>query len=292
MTAQVAERYADRRVFLVGDSAHRFPPTGGMGLNTGVQDAHNLVWKLAAVMAGEAPASLLDTYEVERRPVAQNNADQSLTNAMKMFEIFEVLGFTEDVAEAAERMAATLAEAAGRERVKRAIDNQREHFDMFGLQLGFAYEEGALVSEGPAPAGAASSVSDYVPTSRPGARVPHAWVENDGRRVSMLDLLPYDSFVLITGPEDEAWAAVARTIETPLLRCLVAGRDFTDPERHWESVCEIGPSGALLVRPDQHVAWRAPEAVSDPAAALSAALDAALARTPAVSARSTQGRSG
>jgi 2,4-dichlorophenol 6-monooxygenase len=281
MTAQVAERYADGRVFLVGDSAHRFPPTGGMGLNTGVQDAHNLVWKLATVMANEAPASLLDTYETERRPIAQNNADQSLANAMKMFEIFEVLGFTEDVAAAAEHMAVALADAAGRERVKRAIDNQQEHFDMFGLQLGFVYEQGALVSESAGPSASPSSVSDYVPTSRPGARVPHAWVENDGRRVSMLDLLPYDSFVLITGPEGEAWAAVARTIETPLLRCLVAGRNFTDPEKHWESVCEIGPTGALLVRPDQHVAWRAPGASGDPRTALSAALDAALGSSPA-----------
>src|SRR5947199_1590728 len=86
MTAQVADRYASGRVFLVGDSAHRFPPTGGLGMNTGVQDAHNLVWKLCTVEAGWAPESLLSTYETERRPVAQHNADCSLNNAMKMWE--------------------------------------------------------------------------------------------------------------------------------------------------------------------------------------------------------------
>src|SRR5262249_36632302 len=84
MTAQVAERYRERRIFLVGDAAHRFPPTGGLGLNTGVQDAHNLAWKIAAVEAGWATDALLDTYDVERRPVAQHNADVSLLNAMRL----------------------------------------------------------------------------------------------------------------------------------------------------------------------------------------------------------------
>src|SRR5262249_41378686 len=82
MTCPVAERYRGGRVFLIGDSAHRFPPTGGLGLNTGVQDAHNLVWKLAAVEAGWAPATLLETYESERQPVARYNAEQSLQNAL------------------------------------------------------------------------------------------------------------------------------------------------------------------------------------------------------------------
>ena len=84
MSAQIAERYRDGRIFLVGDAAHRFPPTGGLGLNTGVADVHNLVWKLAAARDGRLPADALDTYEAERRPVAQFNCDQSLHNAMKM----------------------------------------------------------------------------------------------------------------------------------------------------------------------------------------------------------------
>jgi 2,4-dichlorophenol 6-monooxygenase len=278
MTAQIAERYAQGRVFLVGDSAHRFPPTGGMGLNTGVQDAHNLVWKLAAVMAGDAPPSLLDSYEVERRPVAQNNADQSLLNAMKMFELIELLGPAQDVAAARARLTAMLADPAERERLARAIEHQQEHFDMFGLQLGFAYEQGALLPDGSAPPARDNPVRDYVPTSRPGARVPHAWVERDGRRVSILDLLPYDAFTLITGPGGRAWIDAAAAIAVPSVRILVAGRDFTDPEAHWASVCEIGDTGALLIRPDQHVAWRATSLTVDPGASLSAAIDAALGR--------------
>src|SRR5262249_16711010 len=110
MTAQVAARYRDGRVFLVGDAAHRLPPTGGLGLNTGVQAAHNLVWKIAAVERGWAGDALLDTYEAERRPVAQRNADVSLQNAIRLGEVYQALA----------------AEGA----LRAAIANQAEHFDM------------------------------------------------------------------------------------------------------------------------------------------------------------------
>ena len=175
MTAQVADRYASGRVFLIGDSAHRFPPTGGLGMNTGIQDAHNLVWKLCAVDAGWAPGSLLETYESERRPVAQHNADHSLNNAMKMWEVFQALGILPgDRSGSKERMEATLADRAGRERLRVAIQNQQEHFDMFGLQLGFSYATGALVAGAPETPTGATPGRDFVPTTRPGSRVPHA----------------------------------------------------------------------------------------------------------------------
>src|ERR1051325_10185700 len=129
MTAQVAARYRDRRIFLVGDAAHRFPPTGGLGLNTGVQDAHNLAWKLGAVSAGWAPDALLDTYESERRPIAQENADVSVRNAMRMMEACRAfLGLRDG--------------SASRADVAAAIAAQAEHFDMPGLQLGFTYDTG------------------------------------------------------------------------------------------------------------------------------------------------------
>jgi 2,4-dichlorophenol 6-monooxygenase len=279
MTAQLAERYASGRVFLVGDSAHRFPPTGGLGMNTGIQDAHNLVWKLAAVEAGRAPRSLLDTYEVERRPIAQQNADHSLNNAMKLWEVFEAVGIVPgDPVGSKARMTAVLADAASRERVSVAIEHQRDHFDMLGLQLGFGYEAGALVPDGSEKPAAENPVGDFVPTSRPGSRVPHAWVERAGERVSVLDLLPYDAFTVLAGPDGAAWAeAVARLRDLPI-RCLVAGRDFTDPARGWASVCEIDATGALLVRPDQHVAWRARAAPPDPAGALASAIRTVLGR--------------
>lgn len=263
MTAQVAERYRAGRVFLVGDAAHRFPPTGGMGLNSGVQDAHNLVWKLRAVDSGWAADALLDTYERERRPVAQRNAEVSVANAFRLSEVFAALGGMGEGAAA--RQAAVLADADGRAAVAAAIADQAEHFDMLGLQLGFTYEDGALVSDGSAAPAPANPVREFVPTARPGARLPHAWV--GGR--STLDLIPYDRFTLITGANGAAWATAAAGIEGVPLGHVALGRDI-DPG--WADQLGIHPDGALLVRPDQHVAWRSRAGAADPVATLRAVL--------------------
>ncbi|MBX3024881.1 FAD-dependent monooxygenase [bacterium] len=259
MTAQVAERYRDGRAFLIGDAAHRFPPTGGMGLNTGVQDAHNLAWKLGAVERRWADPSLLDTYEQERRPVAQRNADVSIANALRLFEVYEALGGMGDAAAA--RRAEVLADPVARAGVAAAIANQAEHFDMLGLQLGFTYATGALIGDGSAAPALENPVRELVPNARPGARLPHAWV---GSR-STLDLIPYDRFTLITGSAGDAWAAAAATIEGIPLGHVALGRDAN---RGWAEQLGIGTDGALLVRPDQHVAWRSPGAAPDPAAIL------------------------
>ena len=271
MTAQVAERYRAGRVFLAGDAAHRFPPSGGLGMNTGIQDVHNLAWKLRLVLAGEASERLLDTYETERRPVAQENADQSMQNAFRMLEVFDALGVPMDLgadrAAAHARMEATLAEPDGRARVSAAIEHQRDHFDTRGLQLGFSYADGALVSDGSPEAHVENRVRDYVPSGRPGAHLPHAWIERGGTRASTLDLVPYDRFTLIAGPDGAAWATAAAGVRT-----VVAGRDFAGPEGRWAALTGIGRDGALLVRPDGHVAWRAatwsPTAREDLAGAL------------------------
>lgn len=257
MSVQVAERYREGRAFLVGDSAHRFPPTGGLGLNTGVQDAHNLVWKLAAVEAGWAPATLLDSYDVERRPIARENAEVSAGNASKMFDVLQALG----PAGEGERGA-----------VRAAIANQAEHFDMLGLQLGFQYEGGALVPDGSERPAVENAVREFVPCGRPGARLPHAWTVRDGQRVSTLDLLPPDRFTLIAGPEGAAWTKAAAGISTAPLHCLAIGHDVADPGGAWAALLGIAKGGALLVRPDQHVAWRSAHGVSNPAEVLRGAL--------------------
>jgi hypothetical protein len=259
MTAQVAERYRDRRVFLVGDAAHRFPPTGGLGLNTGVQDAHNLAWKIAAVERGWARPTLLDTYERERRPIAQRNAEVSLTNAMRLPEVYQAL-----------------AESGGRPgaQVRAAIANQAEHFDMLGLQLGFTYDAGALSPEDePDQSSAMSSVREFVPSARPGSRVPHAWVRCRGTIVSTLDLLATDAFTLITAGAHSPWASVATSLP---VRHLAIGRDCEDPGNIWLGLLGIEADGAILVRPDHHVAWRARRAVGEPAITLTHAIDRVL----------------
>jgi len=268
MTAQVAERYRGGRTFLVGDAAHRFPPTGGLGLNTGVQDAHNLAWKIAAVEAGWAGDALLETYGDERRPVAQRNADVSLANAMRLAEVYQALP------------------TGDRTRIAAAIANQAEHFDMLRLQLGFTYEAGALVADGAEPA--TSSVRDYVPSAQPGARLPHTWLRRGGARISSLDLCAYDRFTLITGPAGRVWADA---VNGPVpLDCVSIGREVVDLGGRWATALGIAASGAVLVRPDQHVAWRARDAAADPRAALEQALASIVGTAPFARARMRQAR--
>jgi 2-polyprenyl-6-methoxyphenol hydroxylase-like FAD-dependent oxidoreductase len=260
MSLQIAARYRDARIFLVGDAAHRFPPTGGLGLNTGVQDAHNLAWKLAAVESGAAPPSLLDSYEAERRPVAHTNAEASARNAMKMAEVWKALEATGDGA------------AAG---VQVAIANQAEHFDMLGLQLGFCYETGAIVPDGSVAPAVANPVREYVPSGRPGARLPHAWTQRNGARVSTLDLLPPGRFTLVAGAAGKPWIEAAAAI-TPAPHCIAIGSDVEDRGGAWSRELGIEADGALLVRPDQHVAWRSPRGAANRGDALRAALAATL----------------
>jgi len=258
MTAQVADGYASGRTFLIGDSAHRFPPSGGMGMNTGIQDAHNLAWKLAAVEQGWAGRALLDSYEIERRPIAQENAEQSLANALKLLEVFAALGLSEDLQASRDNVARLVADARRRDEVRAAIESQREHFDMVGLHLGFCYEAGAIVHEQASAQAAPHEVSRYVATTRPGARLPHAWVVRDGARSSVLDLVDGSALVLLVGSQGQSWVEAAADGSSARLVVLEEGRDFVDPDGTWASVREVGASGAILVRPDQHVAWRAP----------------------------------
>ena len=250
MSAQVAERLRGDRVFLVGDAAHRFPPTGGMGLNTGVADAHNLVWKLIAVDDGVADAALLDTYETERRPVAETNCNQSLTNAFKMIVLAEALGLHPGATTA--DLEATLADPARRAAIASAVDQQATHFDMLGLQLGYVYET-PLNAGRPAPV-CETDPTPFTPANTIGARLSHAWT-HDGR--STLDLVDPRVLTLLTYGRHEDWSHVMSESDTPL-RHVRVGMDVT-VDYPWHRECGVGDIGALLVRPDQHVAWTASE---------------------------------
>jgi hypothetical protein len=270
MSLQTAESMGDGRIFLAGDAAHRFPPTGGLGLNSGVQDIHGLMWRIAAVVAGRATTRFLDSNADERLPVARNNAHQSLTNAIKLVELSAALGT--DVDPTSERMHASLADPALADRIAAAVELQREHFDLFGLQLGYIYAEGAVVPDGtPADPG---SPSEYEPTARPGARLPHAWLDRVGG-TSTLDLVPVDRPVLVSFGHHETWAAALDGAPVAHVR---VGVDTPALDR-WRTVCEVGDDGALLVRPDQHIAWRAGGA--ERSSELGLALDAVAGRATA-----------
>ena len=245
MSAQIAETYRRGHIFLVGDAAHRFPPTGGLGLNTGVADAHNLIWKLAAVEAGWANSNVLDSYEAERRPVAQFNCDQSLHNALKLIEVPMALGVTADTDESVEAVRAALAEPDLRAGVQDAIAGQAIHFDLLGLQLGHTYDGPLVLDDGTPPAVLDEPARDYVPSTRPGERLPHGWVDTD---TSTLDLV--DPAVLTVLVRDGA--------ETPTPPPGVPSRiRAVDPDV-WDDTFELPPDRCLIVRPDQHVATRCP----------------------------------
>lgn len=238
MSAQVAERYRSGRIFLAGDAAHRFPPTGGLGLNSGVADVHNLVWKLAAVGAGWAGPDLLDTYQAERRPVAETNCEQSLGNAFKMIEVPMALGYGDNVAANTLALKRALTEPERRAVVRSAIDDQATHFDLLGVQLGYAYDGPLVVPDGTSPAAVTDAARDYVPSTRPGGRLPHAWI---GPTTSTLDLVdPVHPTVLVADGVDPVVPGRA------VVRCCPA------------ALLGLGDGDCLVVRPDQHIAYRGP----------------------------------
>jgi 2-polyprenyl-6-methoxyphenol hydroxylase-like FAD-dependent oxidoreductase len=228
LSAGVASRYRHGRVLLAGDAAHTIPPTGGLGLNTGVQDAHNLAWKLAAVLNGTASPDLLETYEQERRPVAIGNIEHSLGNLQKMNDLNRVVGLDQSrlyrlhalqnsapfrllpkqwQKTAVDRMlrrafrklaileADRLRGTRARQAFAQRLPDQAPHYRSLGLDLGFRYQAGALVPEATAQAG--DGVMDYRPTTCPGARLPHFWIRKNGARVSIHDVLGPGAFTLL-----------------------------------------------------------------------------------------------
>jgi 2,4-dichlorophenol 6-monooxygenase len=226
-----------------------------------VADAHNLAWKLAWVHRGLAPLSLLDTYEAERRSIAQYNAGVSLENAFRLLEVWIALGVDGDLEASKIRAESLLATAEGRTGVTQAIENQAEHFDQLGVQLGFSYnaDTGVVLDDGSVRPEVANPVREYVPTTIPGSRLPHAQLHRGGEAISTLDLVTPGYFLLICN--DSAWAHVALPTQWPLTR-VVIGVDVTDEDGTWTSLSGIRHDGALLIRPDQHVAWRTQEGPS------------------------------
>lgn len=269
MSAQIAARYRCGRVFLAGDAAHRFPPAGGLGLNTGAGDVQNLTWKLAAVLSGAAGSDLLETYEEERRPVARINSEQSLMNAGRLFELFAAIHGTDHGGTEhgiAEHYAAVAADPGAFPELGAAVAAQKPHFDSFALQLGYRYDSRAIHE--PAPPRPLTNVADYQPTWEAGAHFPHRWVTVDGDHKALQQLLPANRFSLLQGP---GAASPGNGLGLNELRW---GADFVD-ESSWTEQTGLPETGALLIRPDGHIAARF-LCVAD--GSVESALDSLLAR--------------
>ncbi|WBB81521.1 FAD-dependent oxidoreductase [Micromonospora sp. WMMD882] len=261
MGALVAERFTDGRVFLVGDAAHVVPPVGGYGANTGIHDAHNLAWKLHAVLTGLASPALLSTYHTERHPVAVTVLTQAgLRLAVRG-------GFATPDQHAALRETLT-------------------------VTFGYAYDSAAIVAEpgdgvpagppGPGGAPAAPLVEPRDLDGRPGTRAPHVWLRLDGRRISTLDLFDQRP-VLLLGPAAEPWRAAATAAAKRLgveLDVHRIGADLVEEDRPWAQTYGVAPDGVVLVRPDGFVCWRAPAGAEATESAVERVLAALLHRQP------------
>ncbi|WP_432094043.1 FAD-dependent oxidoreductase [Streptomyces sp. bgisy100] len=238
---RVAERYHSGRVFLAGDSAHEMSPTGAFGSNTGIQDAHNLAWKLAAVLGGWAGRGLLDTYGEERQPVARATSARAS-------------------ARSAEHSHPGYAAAPG-------AGGGRQS-GVLTVALGYRYPRGAVLGVDPD----LPVVPDRMQlTGDPGTRAPHLWLQRFGTRLSTLDLYER-SFVLLSGVESTAWHSAAKRVadelgvplESHRIGSTQAGDLATEDGADWAEPHGVTPGGAVLVRPDGFVAWRATGPVPEP----------------------------
>ena len=251
----VADNWRVGRVLLAGDAAHRFPPHGAFGMNSGVQDANNLAWKLIHVLRGRAGEGLLDTFEDERKPVAEDNSRQALANTQALADAGWHDGRQQELA----YIELPDEGRAVRDRIAAAVSGQRAHLHSEGQQFGTIYQSDAVVPDGTEPV--LSSVSEYRETGHPGARAPHVWLRrSDGERLSTLDI-GGSGFVLLAGARGQAWlqaavAAAERHGVEVTAQQIGGGSDLAAEGRDWESTYGVAEDGAVLVRPDGHIGAR------------------------------------
>ncbi|WP_306257994.1 FAD-dependent monooxygenase [Pararhizobium sp. IMCC21322] len=232
----VAERFQAGRVLLCGDAVHQMSPTGGFGMNTGIQEAVDAAWKVAAVLQGWGGSKLVETYDIERRPVAQNIVDEAARNYNQFSRLPKGEGADED----------TEAGAALRQAIGDTIyaENFDREYDMEGVPLGYRYEGSPIIVPDGTPE-PPFDVMTYTPTARPGHRAPHAWLA-DGR--STLDLFG-PGFMLLCFEEG---LDLAPLVEAASVRNVPLKTEFVDDAE----IASLYETKLVLVRPDGHVAWR------------------------------------
>jgi 2,4-dichlorophenol 6-monooxygenase len=287
-----ATRLRSGRVFAMGDAVHRHPPMNGLGSNTALQDAYNLAWKLALVLAGQAGEALLDSYDAERQPVAEALVTKTMRNMALFGQIATALGLTRHAQDQAEMdalitafEAPTTAGMLRRREFREAMAGLVYGFSAVGGEFNLRYVSGAVI-----PDDVNLTVADpelqVILGLQSGRRLPHVWLTERQHRVSSLDLCGGGAFTLLTGLAGQAWQAAARQVAQrfglPITVHVVGPRQrYEDPYGDFARLCLPDETGAILVRPDHVVAWHVDAMPGQPAEALQAVLSSVLGRSPA-----------
>lgn len=290
----IADRFTDGRVFLCGDAAHKHPPTGGLGLTSGMHDVQNLTWKIAAVLKGHAGPDLLTTYEPERRSSIEKNVRRSLENSQQWAITSRALHINDPDMSTEEKWVFLSRAWSGKpedevftKEVGELMAVHSMEFHEQNIEYGYTYESTAVIPDGTAPPYNPDPIRIYNMSTRPGHPLPHAWVEfgQGGERLSTVNLVQPGRFLLIAGEEAGEWRSAAELVSGELnlpLDAVTIGHatgDLLDPRLTWTRLREHGPHGAILVRPDRFIAWRSMASADDPATVLRTVLTSVLHRS-------------
>lgn len=266
LNATVVERFVQGRVVFCGDAAHQFPPTGGLGVNSGIQGMHNAMWKLAYCVQGKAGWPLMETYQTERHDLTQQIVNQSLQNSINVNRIFAAAAKGDESGLSADEVVAS----------------SRRYGNHSGVEFGATYTSPAVVEDGTAPPAVADRYADYIQSATPGCRAPHVWLGAREARLSTIDLLA-PAFTVLAAPNGTFWRAhaadAAHDCGVPI-NCYVIGEPGLNDVGAFARTYGLENDGAVLIRPDGYVAWRSRSA--DGARELSAALRQILALRPTI----------
>ena len=262
----LADKYREGRIFIAGDAAHRRPPTTGLGLNTSIEDYLNLAWKLAMVLGRKANPDILNTYERERRPIGRRNCDWGLFTFENSAVINAAVGLIPGQKDANKLRFSALFEESDigrslRAQVCKMVDSQCIEFSAHDIELGFNYEDGFRVPDGSEPPLSDPLGQIYISSTRPGHRLPHAWLEKGDVILSTHDLVgAHGGFAVITDEKGQEWMSAAKKacldFGIDIATAQIGGAYLRDYDDQWEKVKGIKFGGAILVRPDNFVAWR------------------------------------
>lgn len=270
--------------FCLGDAVHRHPPMNGLGSNTCIQDAFNLAWKIAYVHRGLASPSLLDSYSIERQPVGRSIITRANQAFRDHLNIWDALGALPKDVEDRRKVLDTLKEASPEGRKQRcalqaAITHTAHEFHGLGIEMGQEYSGPGIYDADESRVFGGSTEDDvlyYKPSTYPGCRLPHVWLNKAVPKepVSTIDLAGHGAFTILTGIGGDVWKQAAQTVSARLgvpinVHSIGFRQEWEDVYYDWEAVRDVEESGAILVRPDRFIAWRAKSAPNTEEASVS-----------------------